>query len=137
MRAPGLGRLVVVAGLALLGGCDGEPDPGTGAGAVTGPTGATVSSAPGPGPVWLAAFRVEADSNALNADTQAIMDLAGPAIFAGPIACFEGFPPEFVPSPDAYVLGVIAPTRAEVDQVVERVGLTPIFVERLPNVCVD
>lgn len=137
MRAPGVGRLVVVAGLTLLGGCAGEPGPGTDTGAATGTTGPTVSTAPGPGPVWLAAFRVEADPNALDADTQAIMDEAGPAIFTGPIACFDGFPGGFVPSPDAYVFGVIAQTRAQVDEVVERVGLTPIFVERLTNVCVD
>jgi len=131
MRAPG--RAVVVAALLLLSACSDDPgSQGSGTG-VTGPSGPTL----GPRPVWLAAFRVEADPNALDADTQAIMEAAGPAIFTGPVACFQGFPEGFAPTPDAYVMGVISPTREGVDEAVARVGLTPLFVERMPNTCVD
>lgn len=140
MRATRRARVAVVAALLLLSGCSDDTGPASGSGAVTGstgPAGSTVGSAPGPGPVWLAAFRVEADANALDADTQAILDAAGPAIFAGPVACFQDFPEGVAPSSDAYVLGVIASTRDQVDEAVARVGLTPIFVERLTNTCVD
>jgi hypothetical protein len=119
--------------LALLGGCGEtggiDPEPVAGAGETLPPS--------GPAPAWLAAFRVESDSNALNADTEAIMEAAGPAIFAGPVACFGGFPSEHVPAPDAYVLGVVAPTRAEVEAAVERVGRDPLFVVQVTARCVD
>ncbi len=125
---------VVALGAALsLVACGGNvgaaPDPATGS--------AAIPTIAGPTPAWLAAFRIEADSNALNADTQAIMDMAGPAIFAGPVACFEGFPSERAPTSDAYVLGVIAPTRTEVEAAVERVGRDPLFVVRVTVTCVD
>lgn len=112
---------------------------GVGSASPTGPspTGPSSTPSPWPQPVWLAGFRVEADSNALNADTQAIMEEAGPAIFAGPVACFQGIPAEFMVTPDAYVLGVIGPTRADVDAAVERVGWTPLFVVRATTMCVD
>ncbi|MFN8234279.1 MAG: hypothetical protein U0V56_12685, partial [Actinomycetota bacterium] len=110
----------MVAALLLLSACSDDPgSQGSGTGAPTGaPTGVTGPSGPtlGPRPVWLAAFRVEADPNALDADTQAIMEAAGPAIFTGPVACFQGFPEGFAPTPDAYVMGVISPTREGVDE---------------------
>jgi hypothetical protein len=133
MRTPGSGcRLVAMLALALFGACGGNAGSGPGSG-----VSAAVSPSGGPSPTWLAAFRVEADSNALNADTDAIVEAAGPAIFAGPAACFVGFPSEHLPAPDAYVLGVVAPTRAEVEAAVDRVGRDPLFVVRVTAMCVD
>ena len=87
--------------------------------------------------MWLAGLRVEADPEDLQPDTQAMMEAAGTAIFAGPVLCFDSVPAEFVPSPDAYVLGLVAPSREELDAAVHRVGREPIFVVQVTNTCVD
>jgi hypothetical protein len=91
----------------------------------------------GPSAVWLAGLRVEVDPEDLQADTREIMDEAGSAIFAGPVSCFDSVPAEFVPAPDAYVLGLVAPSKEELDEAVDRVGREPIFVEQVTNTCVD
>ncbi len=91
----------------------------------------------GPSAVWLAGLRVEADSEDLNADTQKILEAAGTAIFTGPVSCFDSVPAEFVPAPDAYVLGLVAPSREELEVAVDRVGREPIFVVQVTNTCVD
>jgi hypothetical protein len=139
MRLRSIGSAFAVVALAVvLTACSRD---GTGDGAVTlespGTGTPTGSSHSGPSTVWLAGLRVEADPEDLQADTQAIMEAAGTAIFVGPVSCFDSVPAEFVPSPDAYVLGLVAPSREELDQAVDRVGREPIFVVQVTNTCVD
>jgi hypothetical protein len=134
MRAPRWGRATWILVLTILIGCGGEVGDRARKDA-TAPTSGPTSA--GPFPEWLAVFRVEADSNALNADTQAVKEAVGPAVFAGPAACFEGLPVGHIPAPDAYVLGVVATTRAQLDATVELAGREPLFVGRFTTVCVD
>ena len=86
--------------------------------------------------VWLAALRIEADSNDLNADTQELLATVPSALVVAPLVCFKGLP-EDVAGQDAYVLGLESESMAELDRVVAETGRDPLFVVHVRDFCID
>jgi hypothetical protein len=110
---------------------------GTGDGAVTlGPPSAS-SSVTGEGSVtrWLGVLRTEADVDALDADTAAVIAVVGGSIVVSPVACFDGLPASF--EPGAYLLGVVADSRELLDQLLDQVGRPAIFEGQVRTICLD
>jgi len=85
--------------------------------------------------VWLAALRIAADPNDLDADTQELLDLVDKALVVSPVQCFEGLPDD-VAKGGGYVLGVTSDGRAELDRVVAKTGREPLFVVQVRDFCV-
>lgn len=100
-----------------------------------GGTPTTAASTPTAQDAWLAGMRVEHDPDALDADTQALKDVLGGALIVSPTTCFEGLPADV--DAQAYVLGIQAPTRAEVDGLVAQTGRDPLFETRVRVLCTD
>ena len=84
---------------------------------------------------WLAALRVESEPDALDEDTQALTDVLGGSLVVSPAACLRGLPAEVEGS--AYVLGVVAPDRAKLDDLVARTDRDPIFRLEVEILCSD
>jgi hypothetical protein len=84
---------------------------------------------------WLGVLRIEKIVARLNDDTAAVRAIVDGAIVASPVACFDGLPVSF--EPDSYLLGVIALTKEELDQLVERIGLPTIFEGQVRTMCLD
>ena len=101
--------------------------------------GSPVSGSPGDtaGSVteWLGVFQVAADVNNLDADTQAVKAVVDGSIVVSPVACFEGSPSAY--APDSYVLGVVAPTRQALDDLLAKVGRSVIFEGQVRTTCLD
>ena len=91
---------------------------------------------PGPGVVieWLAAVKAAKDPNDLDAETRLLQDAAGGAIVVSPAACFSGIPERFA---DGYLLGLVAPTKAGLDELLEGLAVDPLFEVRATNTCID
>jgi peptidoglycan/LPS O-acetylase OafA/YrhL len=98
---------------------------------------ATPSPDAGTGSVekWIAVFRTEADPHDMSDETADVLAIVGGSIVVSPVACFEGLPADF--HLDAYLLGVVAPTKDALDQVVARVGRTAIFEGQVRTMCLD
>lgn len=96
-----------------------------------------VSSSPIPVLVdtWVAGLRVEADPNALDADTQDLKDVLGGALIVSPAQCMVGLPPDVDPS--SYVLGIQAPTQAELNALVAKTERDPEFEVKVQMLCTD
>jgi hypothetical protein len=86
--------------------------------------------------VWLAALRIEADPNDLDADTQELIATVPSALVVAPLMCFKGLP-EDVAGEDAYLLGLESESRSELDRVVAETGRDPLFVVRVRDFCLD
>jgi hypothetical protein len=86
--------------------------------------------------VWLAALRIEADPNDLDAETQELLATVPSALVVAPLVCFKGLP-EDVAGQDAYVLGLESESMTELDRVVAETGRDPLFVVRVRDFCVD
>jgi hypothetical protein len=84
---------------------------------------------------WLAALRVARDPDALDAETAELRDVLGGSLVVSPVSCLAGLPPE-VDGSD-YVLGVVAPDRAELDDVVGRLDREPLFEAEVAVLCTD
>ncbi|MGZ6545682.1 MAG: hypothetical protein ACXVEI_10250 [Actinomycetota bacterium] len=84
---------------------------------------------------WIAVFRTEADPHDISDETADVLAIVGGSIVVSPVACFEGLPADF--HLDAYLLGVVAPTKDALDQVVARVGRTAIFEGQVRTMCLD
>ena len=97
----------------------------------------TVTSGTGTGSVteWLAIFRTEPDARSLNDDTAAVKGIVGGSIVVSPAACFDGLPSSI--QPDAYVLGVVAPTKQEVHALVVEVDRPTLFEGQVRTMCLD
>jgi hypothetical protein len=111
---------------AALAGCAGERPP-----AASSVTESSVSAAS----TWLAVLRVERDPDALDADTQALTDVLGGSLVVSPASCLRGLPPDIDAS--SYVLGVVAPDRTELDELVGRTDRDPVFRAEVEVVCTD
>ena len=85
--------------------------------------------------VWLAALRIAADPDDLDADTQELLASVPSALVVAPLVCFKGLP-EDVAGQDAYVLGLESETMAELDRVVATTGREPLFVVQVRDFCV-
>jgi hypothetical protein len=86
--------------------------------------------------VWLAALRIEADPNDLDADTQELLATVPSELVVAPVVCFKGLPEDFA-GQDAYVLGLESESRTELDRVVAETGRDPLFIVRVRDFCVD
>lgn len=110
---------------------------GTGDGAVTLGSPSTGSSATGEGSVtrWLGVLGTDADVDALDADTAAVIAVVDGSIVVSPVACFEGLPASF--EPDAYVLGVVADSKELLDQLLDQLSRPIIFEGQVRTMCLD
>jgi hypothetical protein len=84
---------------------------------------------------WIAVFRTEADPHDMSDETADVLSIVGGSIVVSPVACFEGLPADF--RLDAYLLGVVAPTKDALDEVVATVGRTAIFEGQVRTMCLD
>jgi len=84
---------------------------------------------------WIAVFRTEADPHDMSDDTADVLSIVGGSIVVSPVACFDGLPAGF--HLDAYLLGVVAPTKDALDEVVASVGRTVIFEGQVRTMCLD
>jgi hypothetical protein len=91
----------------------------------------------GPGSVteWLGVLRAEAVVDTLDDDTAAVKAIVHGSIVVSPVACFDGLPSSF--EPDVYLLGVVAPTRQELDRLLSQVGRSTIFEGQVRTMCLD
>jgi hypothetical protein len=78
---------------------------------------------------------VASDPRALNADTQLLLSRVDGATVVTPASCFEGLPAGLEPSD--YIMGVVAGTKAELDQLVATSGFDALFEVRVRVLCVD
>jgi len=84
---------------------------------------------------WLAVFSTATDVEALDADTAAVKAIVGGAIVVSPVNCFDGLT---VDDPGTtYVLGVVAPSREQLNALVEQVDRPTVFVGRVRTMCLD
>jgi hypothetical protein len=87
---------------------------------------------------WVAVFRV-ADAQDLQKETEEFLRLVPHNIAIAPIGCWVGLP-EKLGNPEGdsvYVAAVVAESREELEQVVEKVGREPLLEGEFPAVCVD
>jgi hypothetical protein len=84
---------------------------------------------------WIAVFRTEADPRDMREDTADVLSIVGGSIVVSPVACFEGLPADL--PLDAYLLGVVAPTRDALDEIVAEVDRTAIFEGQVRTMCLD
>ena len=105
-----------------------------GAGSVTSPVADPPTPAPGVIIEWLAAVKAATDPNDLDADTRLLQDAAGDAIVVSPAACFSGIPERFA---EGYLLGLVAPTKSGLDELLDRLAVNPLFEVRATDTCID
>ena len=84
---------------------------------------------------WLAVLRTESDARLLNDDTAAVKEIIDGSIVVSPAACFEGMPASIDASD--YLLGVVAPTRQGVDQLLAKLDRPTIFEGEVRTMCLD
>ena len=119
-----------------LSGCAGEPaSRSLDFGATSGSEGTVTPDDGGIVSELLAVFRTASDVRELDADTAAVKEIVGGAIVVSPVNCFDGLP---VDDPETtYVLGVVAPSREQLDALVDRVGRPTIFAGYVRTMCLD
>ena len=84
---------------------------------------------------WIAVFRIEDDPHDMSEDTADVLAVVGGAIIVSPVACFEGLPSD---DPlDAYLLGVAAPSKDALDEILAGVDRAVIFEGRVRTMCLD
>jgi hypothetical protein len=71
----------------------------------------------------------------MEGDTADVLAVVGGAIVVSPVACFEGLPAEL--APDSYLLGVVAPTKDALDEILVEVDRTVIFEGQVRTMCLD
>jgi hypothetical protein len=84
---------------------------------------------------WLAVLRVEPAPDALDGDTAALTGALGGALMVSPASCLRGLPDDVGAS--TYVLGVVAPDRATLDELLARADLDPLFRVEVQILCTD
>ncbi len=88
---------------------------------------------------WLGVLRTEPIASSLDDDTATVKAIVHGSIVASPVACFDGLPASI--QPDVYLLGVVAPTKEELDQLLAKVeptlGRSTIFEGRVRTMCLD
>ena len=137
MSTIGPKTVVVMACLAVgLFGCSRDPAPRSlDFGAASGSGGTVTPGDEGVVTEWLAVFRTATDVQELDADTTAVKAIVGGAIVVSPVNCFDGLT---VDDPGTtYVLGVVAPSKEQLDALVEQVGRPTVFVGRVRTMCLD
>lgn len=84
---------------------------------------------------WIAVLRTEADPRDMSGDTARVLAVVGGAIVVSPVACFEGLPADL--QLDSYLLGVVAPTKEGLDEIVSEVDRAVIFEGQVRTMCLD
>jgi hypothetical protein len=127
------GAFAIVALVVVFTACSKD---GTGDGTATLASPATGSSITG-GSVtkWLGVLRTDADVDALDADTAAVMAVVDGSIVVSPVACFDGLPASFELA--AYVLGVVAESKELLDRRLDELGRPTIFEGQVRTMCLD
>jgi hypothetical protein len=116
-------------------GCSREPPRSLDFGEASGSGGSRLPGDDGVVTEWLAVFRTATDVQELGADTRTVKAIVGGAIVVSPVNCFDGLS---VDDPGTtYVLGVVAPTREQLDVLVEQVDRPAVFVGRVRTMCLD
>lgn len=57
------------------------------------------------------------------------------ATVVSPAMCFKGLP--VGPAPSDYIMGVVAGTHADLEQIIPKTGFEPLFEVRVRVLCVD
>jgi hypothetical protein len=96
---------------------------------------ATADATTGSVEKWIAVFRTAADPRDMGDDTADVLAVVGGAIVVSPAACFEGLPADI--RLDSYVLGVVAPTKDALDEIVADVDRAVIFEGQVRTMCLD
>jgi hypothetical protein len=81
---------------------------------------------------WVAVYAIEpSDSPARDQ----LIEAAALQGFESPAACWDGIPRRLGVSPDAYLLGVVAPSEDELSDLVERLPGDPVLSGEFVRVC--
>jgi hypothetical protein len=89
----------------------------------------------------VAVFRTAADLNRLDADTDALLELAPHNLIVGPVDCHQGLSGRLGVTPGSYFSGVVGENQAEVERAVSdaaespRFRKKPILVDEFKVVC--
>jgi hypothetical protein len=83
---------------------------------------------------WLAAIEVAPRADDLDAITERVRDLLGPALVVSPVSCFEGLPGR---AGDGYVIGAVAGSQEEAELLVEGTGEPALFTASVTILCTD
>ncbi len=83
---------------------------------------------------WLGVIEVASRADDLDATTERVRDLLGPALVVSPVSCFEGLPER---AGDGYVIGAVAGSREEAELLVEEAGEPVLFTASVTIVCTD
>jgi len=84
---------------------------------------------------WLGVLRLTADVNDLDAGTHAVKAVVDGSIVVSPVACFEGLPGAYAGK--GYLLGVVAPTKESLEELLEEVRRPVLFEGRVRTTCLD
>lgn len=79
---------------------------------------------------WVAVFRTAADLNKLDADTDALLQLAPHNLIVGPVDCHEGLSGRLGVPPGSYFSGVVGESRQEVERAATAAAESPRFREK-------
>jgi hypothetical protein len=83
---------------------------------------------------WLGVIEVASRADDLDATTERVRDLLGPALVVSPVSCFEGLPER---AGDGYVIGAVAGSREEAELLVEEAGGPVLFTASVTILCTD
>jgi hypothetical protein len=119
-----------------LAACAHEPAPRSlDFGSASGSIGTVTPSGQGVVSEWIGVFRAVADVSKLDADTAELKAAVDGAIVVSPVDCFDGL---LIDDPGVtYVLGVVAPTKEQLDAVVDLADRPTIFEGRVRTMCLD
>ena len=83
---------------------------------------------------WLAVIEAAPRADDLDAITERVRDLLGPALVVSPVSCFEGLPER---AGDGYVIGAVAGSQEEAERLVEGAGEPVLFTASVTILCTD
>ena len=83
---------------------------------------------------WLAVIEAAPRADDLDAITERVRDLLGPALVVSPVSCFEGLPER---AGDGYVIGAVAGSQEEAELLVEGAGEPALFTASVTILCTD
>lgn len=84
---------------------------------------------------WVAVFDTARDPNDLEQEQAGLLERVEGAILVAPAGCHEGLPKALKVDDGTYVLGVVALTKQQMEQAVDRAERDPIFRGQLTLLC--
>ncbi len=85
--------------------------------------------------VWLAGLKRASDPNSLDGMYARLQPVLDAALEVSPGTCFSGIPAPF--DGPAYLVVVVAGSKAELDQLVAKAGEHPLFESKATVMCLD